>query len=134
MISPRFEKSSGWTRLPQQKIKRSKPLLILYRKGTTKSATWSLFPPASWGSLAFLPVNPLNCSHKIKRHLLLGSTAITKPRQHIRKQSYHFAHKVHTVKAMVYSVVMYGCESWPIKKAECKRNNAFELWCCRRLL
>ena len=49
-----------------------------------------------------------------------------KPRQHIKKQRYHF---VHTVKAMVYPVVMYGCESWTIKKAELQRIDAFELWC-----
>jgi len=56
------------------------------------------------------------------------------PRQHIKKQRYFFAIKVHLVKAMVFPVVMYGCESWTIKKAECWRIDAFELWCWRRLL
>ena len=56
------------------------------------------------------------------------------PRQHIKKQRHYFATKVHLVKAMVFPVVMYGCESWTIKKAENRRIDAFELWCCRTLL
>ena len=56
------------------------------------------------------------------------------PRQHIKKQRHYFANKAHLVKAMVFPVVMYGCESWTIKKAESWRINAFELWCWRRLL
>ena len=56
------------------------------------------------------------------------------PRQHIKKQRHCFANKVRLVKAMVFSVVMYGCESWTMKKAEHRRIDAFELWCCRRLL
>ena len=57
-----------------------------------------------------------------------------KPRQHIKKQRHHFAGKVHIVEAMVFPVAMYRCESWTIKKAECQRTGAFELWCWRRLL
>ena len=56
------------------------------------------------------------------------------PRQHIKKQRHYSANKGHLAKAMVFSVVMYGCESWTIKKAECQRIDAFELWCCKRLL
>ena len=56
------------------------------------------------------------------------------PRQHIKKQRHYFAAKVHLIKAMVFPVVMYGCESWTIKKNECWRIDAFELWCWRRLL
>ena len=56
------------------------------------------------------------------------------PRQHIKKQRHYFANKVRLVKAMVFPVVMYGCESWTLKKAECRRIDAFELWCWRRLL
>ena len=56
------------------------------------------------------------------------------PRQHIKKQSHYFAHKVHIVRAMVFPVVMYGCENWTIEKAEHRRIDAFELWCWRRLL
>ena len=56
------------------------------------------------------------------------------PRQHVKKQRHYFATKVHLVKAIVSPVVMYGCESWTIKKAECQRIDAFELWCWTRLL
>ena len=56
------------------------------------------------------------------------------PRQHIEKQRHYFANKVHLVKAMVFPLVMYACESWTIKKAECRRIDDFELWCWRRLL
>ena len=57
-----------------------------------------------------------------------------KPRQRIKKQRYHFRAKVCLVKVMVFPVVMYGCESWPIKRVECWRTDTFELWCWRRLL
>ena len=59
-----------------------------------------------------------DCSHKITRCLLLGRKAMTIPRQHIKKQRHYFANKVHIVKAMVFPVIMYGYESWAIKKAE----------------
>ena len=75
-----------------------------------------------------------DCSHEIKRHLLLGRKVIDQPRQHIKKQRNHFADKGHLVKAMVFPVVMYRCESWTIKKAECQRIHGFQLWCWRRLL
>ena len=74
-----------------------------------------------------------DCSHEIKRCLLLGRKAMDKPRQYIKKQRHYFANKVRLVKALVFPVVMYGCESWTIKKAECQRIDAFELWCWRRL-
>ena len=57
-----------------------------------------------------------------------------KPRQHIKKQRHYLPTKVHIVKAMVFPVVMYGCESWTLKKVECQIIDAFELWCWRRLL
>ena len=57
-----------------------------------------------------------------------------KPRQHIKKQRHYFATKVHLVKAMLFPVVVYGSESWTVKKAECQRIDAFEFWCWRRLL
>ena len=69
-----------------------------------------------------------NCSHEIKTHLLLGRKAMTIPRQCIKKQRHYFANKVHIVKAMVFPVIMYGCESWAIKKAEHQIIDAFELW------
>ena len=74
-----------------------------------------------------------DCSHEIKRLLLLERKAVTNPNS-IKKQRHYFADKVPLVKAMVFAVVMYGCESWTIKKAECQRIDAFELWCWRRLL
>ena len=56
------------------------------------------------------------------------------PRHHFKKQRHYFATKIHLIKAMVFPVVMYGCESWTVKKAERQRMDAFELWCWRRLL
>ena len=68
-------------------------------------------------------------SHEIKRHLLLGRKAMTNLNSIWTKQRYYFADKVCLVKAMVFPVAMYRCESWTIKKAEHRRNDAFELWC-----
>ena len=73
-------------------------------------------------------------SHEIKRCLPLGKESHDQPRQHIQKQRHYFATKVRLVKAMVFPVVMYGCESWTVKKVERRRIDAFELWCWRRLL
>ena len=74
-----------------------------------------------------------DCSHKIKRHLLLGRKAVTKLEGILKSRDISLPTKVHLVKAMVFPVVMYGCESWTVKKAECRRINAFELRCWRRL-
>ena len=73
-------------------------------------------------------------SHEIKRQLLLGRKVITKLDSILKSRDVTFPTKVHLVKAMVFPVVMYGCESWRVKKAECRRTDAFELWCWRRLL
>ena len=75
-----------------------------------------------------------DCSHEIKRWLLLGKKSYDKPRQCIKKQRHHFANKMTSSESYVFPVVMYGCESWTIKKAEHGRIDAFELWCWRRLL
>ena len=75
-----------------------------------------------------------DCSHEIKRHLLLGRKAMTNLDSILKSRDITLPTKVCLVKAMVFPVVMYGCESWTIKKAECQRIDAFELWCCRRLL
>ena len=69
-----------------------------------------------------------------KRHLLLGRKVMTNLDSIFRSRDITLPTKVHLVKAMVFPVVMYGCESWTVKKAECQRINAFELWCWRRLL
>ena len=76
-----------------------------------------------------------DCSHEIKRHLLFGKKAITDLDSILKsKDNITLLTKVYTVKAMVFPVVVYGCESWTIKEAECQRTDAFELWCWRRLL
>ena len=74
------------------------------------------------------------CSHEIKRHLLLGKKVMTSLDSVLKSRGITLPTKVQLVKAMVFPVVMYGCESWTIKKAECRRTDAFELWCWRRLL
>ena len=74
------------------------------------------------------------CSHEIKRHLLLGRKALTNLDSILKSRDITLPTKVHLVKAMVFPVVMYGCESWAIKKAECQRIDVFELWCWKRLL
>ena len=75
-----------------------------------------------------------DCSHEIKRHLLLGRIAMTNLDRMLKGRDITLPTKVHLVKAMVFPVVMYGCESWTIKKAEHRRIDAFELWYWRRLL
>ena len=83
-----------------------------------------------------------DCSHEIKRCLLLGRRSNLdsldrqhdQPRQHIKKQRHYFANKVHPVKAMFFPTIMYGCESWTVKKVEHQKIDGLELWCWRRLL
>ena len=75
-----------------------------------------------------------DCSHEIKKCLLLGSKVMTNLDSILKSRDITLSTKVCLVKAMVFPVVMYGCESWTIKKAECQRIEAFELWCWRRLL
>ena len=76
----------------------------------------------------------VDCSHKIKRCLLLGKKVMTNLDSILKSRDSTLPIKVHLVKAMVFPVVMYGCESWTVKKAEHCRIDAFELWCWRRLL
>ena len=75
-----------------------------------------------------------DCIHEIKRRLLLGRKVITNLDNIFKSRDITLPTKVRLVKAMVFSVVMYGCESWIVKKAECRRIDAFELWCWKRLL
>ena len=70
-----------------------------------------------------------DCSHKIKRHFLLKRKAMTNLDSILKSRDIILPTKVHLAKAVVFPVVMYGCESWTIKKAECRRTDAFELWC-----
>ena len=75
-----------------------------------------------------------DCSHEIKRGLLLGRKVMPNLDSIFKSRDINLPAKVHLVKAMVFLVVLYGCESWTIKKAECQRIDAYELWCWRRLL
>ena len=74
------------------------------------------------------------CNHEIKRRLLLGRKVMTNLDSILKSRNITLPTKISLVKAMVFPVVMYGCESWTVKKAECQRIDAFELWCWRRLL
>ena len=75
-----------------------------------------------------------DCSHEIKKYLLLGRKAMTNLDSILKSRDITLSTKVCLVRAMVFPVVVYGCESWTMKKAECRRIDAFELWCWRRLL
>ena len=75
-----------------------------------------------------------DCSHEIKRYLLLGRKVATNLNSTLKSRDIILSTKVHLVKAMVFPVVMYGCERWTVKKVEHRRIDAFELWCWRRLL
>ena len=75
-----------------------------------------------------------DCSHEIKRHLLFGRKVMTNLDSILKSRDITLLTKVRLVKAMVFPVVMYGCESWTVKKAECQRIDVFELWCWKSLL
>ena len=75
-----------------------------------------------------------DCSHEIKRHLLLRRKAMTNLDSILKSRDITLLTKVRIIKAMVFPVVVYGCECWTIKQAECQRTDAFKLWCWRRLL
>ena len=75
-----------------------------------------------------------DCSHETKRCLILGRTVLTNLDSTLKNRDITLPTKVHLVKAMIFPVIMYGCESWTVNKAECRRIGAFELWCWRRLL
>ena len=92
---------------------------------------WKLSDFIFWG---FKVTADGDCSHEIKRRLLLGRKVMTNLDSVLKSRDITLPTKVHLVKAMVFPVVMYGCESWTMKKAECQRTDAFELWCWRRLL
>ena len=87
-----------------------------------------------YGWVVFKITADYDCSHEIKRRLLLGRKVITNLDSILKSRDVTLPTKVHLVKVMVFSVVMYGCESWTVKKAEHWRIDAFELWCWRRLL
>ena len=74
-----------------------------------------------------------DCSHEIKRHLLLGRKVMTNLDSILKSRDITLSTEVHLVKAVVFPVVVYGCESWTVRKAQCRSTDAFELWCWRRL-
>ena len=96
------------------------------------SKQWKQWDTLFWGGSTITADS--DCSHEIKRCLLLGRKAVTNLDSILKNKDITLPTKVHIVKAMVFPVVMYECESWTIKKAECQRIDAFELWCWRRLL
>ena len=93
---------------------------------------WKQWETLLWGASKITVGG--DCSHEIKRCLLLGRKAMTNLDSILKSRDIISPAKFHLVKAMVFPVVMYGCESWTIKKADCRRIDAFELWCWRRLL
>ena len=93
---------------------------------------WKQWQTLFWGGSRITADG--DCSHEVKRPLLLGRKAMTNLDSMLKSRDITLPKKVHLVKAMLFPVVMYGCESWTIKKAECRRIDAFELWCRRRLL
>ena len=114
--------------IQKTKIKASGPITSRQTEGETmETVTDFIF----WGSKITADGN---CSHEIKRCLLLGIKVMTNLDSILKSRDITLPTKVCLDKAMVFPVVMYGCESWTVKKAECQRIDAFELWCWRRLL
>ena len=94
---------------------------------------WKQCQTLFWGGGSKITTDG-DCSHEIKRHLHLGKKVMTNLDSIFKSRDITWPTKVRLVKAMVFPMVMYGCESWTVKKAECRRIDAFELWCWRRLL
>ena len=108
-----------------------------HRRGTAELTPNSICGPISplpYPSPGFRAAADGDCSHEIKRLLLLGRKVMTNLDSIFKSRDITLPTKVYLVKAMVFPVVTYGCESWTVKKAEHRRVNAFELWCWRRLL
>ena len=121
------EKSGLKLNIQKTKIMASSPITSWQIDGeTTETARDSIF-------LGSKITADGECSYEIKRHLLLGRKAMTNLESILKSRDITLLTKVHLVKVMIFPVVMYGCESWTIKKAERQRIDAFELWCWRRL-
>ena len=108
--------------------------LKLNIKTTTTTKIMATGPITSWHFLGSMITADGDSSHEIKRHLLLGRKAMRNLDSILKSRNITLPTKVRIVKAMVFPVVLYGSESWTIKKADCQRTDAFELWCWRRLL
>ena len=130
LMKVKEESEKGGLKLNSQKTKimASGPITSWEIDGKTVETVTDLI---FWGSKITADGD---CSHEIKRHLLLGRKAMTNLDSILKSKDITLPTKVHLVKAMVFPVVIYGCESWPIRKAERRRIDAFELWCWRRLL
>ena len=113
--------------IQKTKIKSSGPIISWQIDGETVETVADFI---FWGS----KITAGDCSHEIKRRLLLGRKVRTNLDSILKSRDITLPTKVRLVKALVFPVVMYGCESWTVKKAECQRTDAFELWCWRRLL
>ena len=116
-----------------------KSLLMKVKEDSEKVGLSSTFRKRrSWHLVPFFLGSKItadgDCSHEIKRRLLLGRKVMTNLDGLFKSRDITLPTKVHLVKAMVFPVVMYGCESWTVRKAERRRIDAFELWCWRRLL
>ena len=111
-------------------------LLHVCDLGPVTSTSWQIDgeTAADFIFLGFKITADGDCSHEIKRRLLLGRKVMANLDSILKSRDITLSIKVHLVKAMVFPVVMYGCKSWTIKKAECRIIDAFELWCWRRLL
>ena len=122
------EKAGVKLNIQKMKIMTSGPITSWQKDGeTVETVTDSIF-------LGSKITADGDCSQEIKRHLLLGRKVMTNLNSILKSRNITLPTKVHLVKAMVFPVVMFGCESWTVKKTECRRIDAFELWCWRRLL
>ena len=127
-VKEESEKVGFKLNIQKTKIMASSPIISWQIDGETMETVRDF---VFWGSKITADGD---CSHEIRRRLLLGRKAMTNLDSILKSRDITFPTKVHPVKAMIFPVVMYGCEIWTIKKAECWRIDAFELWCWRRLL
>ena len=122
------EESENWLKIQKTKIKASGPIISWEIDGETVETV------SDFIFLGSKITADCDCSHEIKRSLLLGRKVMTNWDSILKSRDFTLPTKVRLVKAMVFPVVMYRCESWTVKKAECWRIDAFELWHWRRLL
>ena len=122
-VKEESEKAGLKLNIQEAKIMASRPITSWQIDGETVETVRDFI---FWGSKITADGD---CSHEIKRHLLLGKKVMTNLDSILKRRDITLPTKVHLVKAMVFPVVMYGCESWTIKKVECQRFDAFELWC-----
>ena len=127
-VKEESEKASLKLKIPKTKIMASGPITSWQTDGKTVETVRDFI------FLGSKTTADGDCSHEIKRHLLLGRKAMTNLDTLLKSRDIILSTKVRPVKAMVFPVIMDGCESWTIRKAEYRRTDAFELWCWRRLL